>query len=636
MFKNRKLSVKLMASFLLVAMVNLLIGVVGWYGVSTVGDSVNMIARNHLPSVEAVLSLADATNAISVVERTLLSTKIGAEQRAAQYAKLEASWKAADQALKLNESLPKHDEEAALWREFKAAWQEWRAAHEAVIRDAHRLDDTTILDPMALKFTIKTLENDLNQWVGGVSEALVREKPFTGALESGKTELGRWLATASTKNRQMAALLGEIKEPHERLFESVKRINKLLKGYDVEEARNVFKSRVKGDVDRILGSFGKILAMADQANGIYEAMSAASLGPAAQAMLRVEAPLLRIKDLKLTASDAFTKTANDSAFWTKNIAVGAMLLGVAAAVLLGIATSFGIVRPLMRAVEGLRQSSSQVNTVSDQVSAISQALAEGANQQAGSPQLTFSTLQEMSKMTQQNAESARQADTLAAQARQQVAAGTTAMARMEAVINEIKASSDETVKIIKTIDEIAFQTNLLALNAAVEAARAGESGRGFAVVAEEVRNLAMRSAEAAKGTGVLIDGARDKAGQGVKMAADVAQSLKGVNQAVEQVSKLIAHVNTATQEQAHGLEQVNAALAQMDSVTQSNAATAEQNASSSSELSNQAGLVDTIVNSLAKLVEGKTGKPSAKTALARPALLSLDAPRSGKGSSRST
>jgi methyl-accepting chemotaxis protein len=184
-----------------------------------------------------------------------------------------------------------------------------------------------------------------------------------------------------------------------------------------------------------------------------------------------------------------------------------------------------------------------------------------------------------------------------------------AMARMGDAINKIKGSSDQTAKIIKTIDEIAFQTNLLALNAAVEAARAGDAGKGFAVVAEEVRNLAQRSAEAAKNTAALIEGAQKNADNGVAVSGEVGRFLGQIAEKVQKLSGLVGEVSAASEEQTKGISQISIAVTEMDKVTQGNAASAEESASASEELFAQAKELGDMVTALVGLVDGASSGP---------------------------
>jgi methyl-accepting chemotaxis protein len=280
--------------------------------------------------------------------------------------------------------------------------------------------------------------------------------------------------------------------------------------------------------------------------------------------------------------------------------------------------------------EGLVQvtmGAQQVTAASAQINSGSQALAQGASEQASTLQEVSSSLQELSSMSQQNAANAQEARSLADHARHSADTGTTNMQRLSQAIDEIKKASDETAKIVKTIDEIAFQTNLLALNAAVEAARAGDAGKGFAVVAEEVRNLAMRSAEAAKTTAQLIEEAVGKAEDGVTLNQEVLRNLEDIVSQVHKVSEVMGEIAIASDQQQHGITQLNTAVRQLNQVTQQTAANSEEAASTAEELSHQALEMQHLVGTF-RLSRIATGAPQAQqtTVVRAPMLRPLPRP----------
>lgn len=318
-------------------------------------------------------------------------------------------------------------------------------------------------------------------------------------------------------------------------------------------------------------------------------------------------------DACITTADAgientveIADNAQNSLAASSTVMLIGLFIALVAGVLLAVVITVSITGPINRIINGLSQSGEQVASASEQLSSSSQQMSEGASEQASSLEEVSSSLEEMASMTKQNADNARQANNMSGEARTASTQSKEAMVRMAEAIGKIKTSSDETAKIIKTIDEIAMQTNLLALNAAVEAARAGEAGRGFAVVAEEVRNLAQRSAEAAKNTADLIEGSQKNAENGVAASDEVGKSLDQITDSIQKVAQLVGEVSAASDEQSQGIDQVNTAVAQMDKVTQQNAANAEESASASEELSSQAQSLSAMVAQLVELVGSKS------------------------------
>ncbi|RJR38580.1 MAG: hypothetical protein C4567_12510 [Deltaproteobacteria bacterium] len=265
-------------------------------------------------------------------------------------------------------------------------------------------------------------------------------------------------------------------------------------------------------------------------------------------------------------------------------------------------------REVGRHSQALNSQAASLEDISLAMTNTSQQLAEGATEQAASLEETSSSLEEMAAMTRQNANHAGEANTLMQETGRVVQEADHSMNDLTKSMREISQASDETAKIIKTIDEIAFQTNLLALNAAVEAARAGEAGAGFAVVADEVRSLAMRAADAAKNTAALIEGTVSKIKGGTDLVFKTAEAFKQVTDSTAKVKELVEEIATGSYEQAESAEQINKAVAEIDKVVQKNAANAEESAGASRELSYQSGQMKVIIGDLIALVAGGSNR----------------------------
>jgi methyl-accepting chemotaxis protein len=279
-----------------------------------------------------------------------------------------------------------------------------------------------------------------------------------------------------------------------------------------------------------------------------------------------------------------------------------------AAVLFGIGTFYFVgkflINKLQTVADTISGSADRISSASTMVSSAGQFLAKGSAEQAASIEETSSSLEEMSSMTKQNADNASAADKLMKESRLSVDKANQSMSELTQHMEDISKSGEETSKIIKTIDEIAFQTNLLALNAAVEAARAGEAGAGFAVVANEVRTLAMRAADAAKNTSVLIEGTVKKVREGSNLVGRTNEAFSEVADSAAKVAGLVSEIAAASVEQAQGIGQINKVVSEMDKLIQQNTANAEESASASEEMTAQADQMKHVSYELAKIISG--------------------------------
>lgn len=154
------------------------------------------------------------------------------------------------------------------------------------------------------------------------------------------------------------------------------------------------------------------------------------------------------------------------------------------------------------------------------------------------------------------------------------------------VVEEIKVMAE-------TIGSISEQTNLLSLNASIEAARAGEAGRGFSVVADEVRELAEQSQLAVGNINNVISVVQKAFDNLILNTQELLEFIENkvrpdyeaYAQTGTQYEEDASFVNQMSEELASATQSMSRVITQISQAIQNVTVTAEESTSSSEEIS---------------------------------------------------
>ncbi|MGE5655272.1 MAG: MCP four helix bundle domain-containing protein, partial [Actinomycetota bacterium] len=134
MFKNMTLQNRLTGAFLLMGSIVLAVAYVGWSGNLRLGQHIDLLSKNNLPSLNGLWKISQGQTRIQSSERALANPRLSQASQQLELSQIQSAWKQIEDGFKEYEATPRIEGETEKYQKFLETWKQWKQDHEKFLQ----------------------------------------------------------------------------------------------------------------------------------------------------------------------------------------------------------------------------------------------------------------------------------------------------------------------------------------------------------------------------------------------------------------------------------------------------------------------------------------------------------------------
>ena len=615
-FKNIKIRNKILITFGILDIIIFLIGIIGFIGILRVSESFDAVTNSHLPTIETLQEIEISFELEETILKTLLISGISKTEQKKLFTNLDDIKDRQNKAIKKFESFSLTIEEKNGWENFLSLQKERTIIFDEIETIIKEMIQTGISHPMELLKNIEKFQCDLYALQIQISNNIRNEKRQRGGHNASSCDLGKWLSSFNSQNPILNNAFNDLKEPHKRFHNAVRKIQRALYNEEPDEAWLIYENEIIPYANKIRSCFSIAINETEKTMQITSQAIEKSITDGAAINRTTIAALHEMIDINTKGTNTEIQKRNEIYYLSTHTVIAGLIFSLILTIILSILLIRSITPGLNKDISFVQHISEGILTNNiekkyldrnDEIGMLAQALnnmnsklretinnifhnsnnisqintllnqnsfqvSQGVNEQVDNIENVSHFMEEIISTIHQNTRHAQEANKMSQTVSEHIQnINTTSLNSLESV--------QEIASKINFIKEIASQTNLLALNATIEAARAGEHGREFTVIATEIRKLADHSK-------VTSDEIIALSMNSVNITEQSAQYVNNIIPEIEHTTQLIQEITAASLEQDDNSKQITTIIQQLNQTIEKNISYSDQTITDNHELSN--------------------------------------------------